>query len=136
VSFLLDTDICSAYVKGDRTVFGRFLQYLGQLHVSVATLGELWTWALFRSCHGTGRKQERDILRDKTLEQRDARLGQRLDELTESRGLRSLTPTREWRRTVGMFRGDPIMKEVIDCSLRLREVERRLAHEKEARDFE
>ncbi len=46
MSFLLDTDICSAYVKGDRTVFGRFLQHLGQLHISVATLGELWTWCL------------------------------------------------------------------------------------------
>ena len=46
MSFLLDTDICSAYVKGDRTVFGRFLQHLGQLHISVATLGELWTWGL------------------------------------------------------------------------------------------
>jgi len=33
-----------------------------------------------------------------------------------------------------MFRGDPIMKEVIDGALRLREEERRLAHEEEARE--
>ena len=46
MSFLLDTDICSAYVKGDRIVFGQFMQHLGQLHISVATLGELWTWGL------------------------------------------------------------------------------------------
>lgn len=31
---------------------------------------------------------------------------------------------RDWRRTVGMFRGDPVMKEVIDEALRLREEER------------
>jgi hypothetical protein len=31
---------------------------------------------------------------------------------------------KDWRRTVGMFRGDPIMKEIIDESLRAREVER------------
>jgi hypothetical protein len=30
-----------------------------------------------------------------------------------------------------MFRGDPIMKEVIDGALRLREEERRLAREQE-----
>jgi predicted nucleic acid-binding protein len=46
VSFLLDTDICSAYLKGNNAVFGRFIQYGGRLHISVATLGELWTWAL------------------------------------------------------------------------------------------
>lgn len=35
---------------------------------------------------------------------------------------------KDWQRTVGMFRGDPIMKEVIDEALRLREEERKQAH--------
>lgn len=45
MSFLLDTDICSAYVKNNRLVANRFVQYGGRLHISTATLGELYTWA-------------------------------------------------------------------------------------------
>lgn len=48
MSFLIDTDICSAHLKGVGAVTGRFLQYTGRLHVSVVTAGELYTWA-FRS---------------------------------------------------------------------------------------
>ena len=36
---------------------------------------------------------------------------------------------KNWRRTVGMFRGDPIMKQVIDEASRLREEERQQAHD-------
>lgn len=46
MSFLLDTDICSAYLKGNTAVANRFVQYGGQLHVSTLTLGELFSWAL------------------------------------------------------------------------------------------
>lgn len=42
MSFLLDTDICSAYLKGDRRVQNRFLQYGGRLHISAITVGELF----------------------------------------------------------------------------------------------
>jgi predicted nucleic acid-binding protein len=45
VSFLLDTDTCSAYLKGNPKVQAPFQQYLGQLHISTITLGELFTWA-------------------------------------------------------------------------------------------
>lgn len=45
MSFLVDSDTCSAYLKGDRRVWGRFMQYSGVLHVSVVTVGELFTWA-------------------------------------------------------------------------------------------
>jgi predicted nucleic acid-binding protein len=48
MSFLLDTDICSAHLKGVGAVTGRLLQYTGRLHVSVVTTAELYTWA-FRS---------------------------------------------------------------------------------------
>ena len=44
MSFLLDTDICSAYLKGDPRVFNRFMQYSGGLHVSILTLAELYAW--------------------------------------------------------------------------------------------
>jgi hypothetical protein len=45
---------------------------------------------------------------------------------------RPQSPPKDWRHTVGMFRGDPIMKEVIDGALQFREEERRLAREQEA----
>jgi len=45
VSFLLDTDVCSAQMRADARVYGRFIQYGGRLHVSAVTLGELFAWA-------------------------------------------------------------------------------------------
>src|SRR5687767_9677363 len=46
MSFLLDTDTCSAHLKGNRAVNSRFVQHFGALHVSVVTVGELHTRAL------------------------------------------------------------------------------------------
>ena len=71
---------------------------------------------------------------EKTMEERVARLEERLDELANANAAPSQPPKKDWRRTVGMFRGDPIMKEVIDEALRLREEERRLAREQEVRE--
>jgi tRNA(fMet)-specific endonuclease VapC len=45
VSCLLDTDICSAQMKGNTRVYSRFIQHGGRLHVSAVTLGELLAWA-------------------------------------------------------------------------------------------
>jgi tRNA(fMet)-specific endonuclease VapC len=44
VSFVLDTDICSAFLKGDGRVFNRFIQHSGGLYVSAITSGELYSW--------------------------------------------------------------------------------------------
>jgi tRNA(fMet)-specific endonuclease VapC len=44
VSFLVDTDICSAHLKESGRVTSRFLQYTGRLHVSVVTVAELFSW--------------------------------------------------------------------------------------------
>jgi predicted nucleic acid-binding protein len=44
MSFLVDTDTCSAHMKGHAKVTQRFLQYTGRLHISVIALGELYTW--------------------------------------------------------------------------------------------
>ena len=46
MSFILDTDICSAHLKGVESVTNRFLQYTGQLYVSTVSLAELYSWAL------------------------------------------------------------------------------------------
>jgi predicted nucleic acid-binding protein len=45
VSFLVDSDICSAHLKGQRRVNARFEQYTGRLHISAVTASELFTWA-------------------------------------------------------------------------------------------
>src|ERR1044072_3675675 len=46
MSFLIDTDICSAYLKDNRVVVGKMMLHHGGLSVSVATVGELLSWAL------------------------------------------------------------------------------------------
>lgn len=45
MSFIVDTDTCSAFIKGHPAVYSRFLQYSGRLYISVVTLGELTIWA-------------------------------------------------------------------------------------------
>lgn len=42
--FLLDTNICSAYLKGDGRVFNRFIQHSGGLTTSAIVVGELYSW--------------------------------------------------------------------------------------------
>jgi tRNA(fMet)-specific endonuclease VapC len=44
MSFVVDTDCCSAHLKGNARVTNRFLQYTGGLYISVVTLGEPYTW--------------------------------------------------------------------------------------------
>jgi predicted nucleic acid-binding protein len=41
MTFLLDTNICSAYLKNDTVVEGRVMRHYGGLNVSVITVGEL-----------------------------------------------------------------------------------------------
>lgn len=44
MNFLLDTNICSAYLKGDNRVFNRFIQHSGRLAVSTIVAAELYSW--------------------------------------------------------------------------------------------
>jgi tRNA(fMet)-specific endonuclease VapC len=46
MSFLIDTDICSAYLKNNRRVVGKMMLHYGGLAVSAVTAGELLVWAL------------------------------------------------------------------------------------------
>ncbi len=67
MSFLVDTDICSAYMKGDRHVWQRFMQYTGQLHASAITAGELFTWALRSNASPKRLQTLLDLLNDVTV---------------------------------------------------------------------
>ena len=44
MSFLLDTDICSAFLKNHPRVVARVMLHYGSLSVSVVTVGELLIW--------------------------------------------------------------------------------------------
>ena len=64
MSYLLDTDICSAYLKGNRVVWPRFMQYGGRLHVSAVTAGELFAWVLRANASPTRLQALQGLLRD------------------------------------------------------------------------
>lgn len=63
MSFLLDTDICSAYIKGSKPVFSRFVQYGGRLSISTVTLGELFVWALRAKASPQRHQDLQDLLK-------------------------------------------------------------------------
>lgn len=48
MSFLLDTNICSAHFRRPAGLAHRFLQYIGGLFIPTIVLGELYTWAYHR----------------------------------------------------------------------------------------
>lgn len=64
MSFLLDTDICSAHLKGDQAVWQKMQQHGGQLHVSVITVGELYTWTSRKGVSAKRQTSLREMFRD------------------------------------------------------------------------
>lgn len=63
MSFLLDTDTCSVYIKANPRVVNRFVQHSGGLRISVVTAGELHVWALRRRAPAHRLQQVQDLLR-------------------------------------------------------------------------
>ncbi len=66
---------------------------------------------------------------EEPLEARVARLEQQMHLLLRGQTDDSEPAPDDWQQTVGMLRGDPIVQEMIDQSRRMREEERRRAHE-------
>lgn len=63
-----------------------------------------------------------------TLEQRVARLEAQMRVMVSGRADEgTAVPNKDWRRTVGMFRNDPVMKEIIEAGRRIREEDRQQA---------
>jgi hypothetical protein len=60
-----------------------------------------------------------------TLEERVTQLERFVDELRHRSD--ASVRKKDWRRTVGMFDGDPIMKEIIEEGRRIREEDKRQA---------
>lgn len=67
MSFLIDTDICSAHLKEKGVVTSRFLRYTGRLHISTVTLGELYAWALRAEAPPARLRGLREMLGDVTV---------------------------------------------------------------------
>jgi tRNA(fMet)-specific endonuclease VapC len=81
MSFLLDSDICSAYLKNDRKVIGKVMLHFGALHVSVVTVGELLTWARRAKAPPSRIQGVRDLLAASTLHEIDLSIADRFGEL-------------------------------------------------------
>ena len=64
-----------------------------------------------------------------TLESRVAHLERQMARLLRGGGESGQPDRNAWRKTVGMFRGDPIVGEMIEEARRIREEDRRLTRD-------
>jgi len=81
VSFLVDTDICSAHLRQNGAVTNRFLKYTGRLHISAVTVGELYTWALRANAPPQRLQALLDLLNDVVILGVDEQVGRKFGEL-------------------------------------------------------
>jgi hypothetical protein len=65
------------------------------------------------------------------LEQRVAELERQVQELR--RAINDVRDGKDWRRTVGMFAGDEVMREIIEEGRKIREADREQARKAAAR---
>ncbi len=64
MSFLLDTDTCSAHLKRPAGLIHRFVQHSGRLFIPAIVLGELYAWAYRRKQPSSLLQQINDLLAD------------------------------------------------------------------------
>jgi tRNA(fMet)-specific endonuclease VapC len=67
MSFLIDTDTCSANLKANRAVKNRFLLHTGGIYISTITLGELYTWVLRAGASPKRIQSLQELLADVTV---------------------------------------------------------------------
>jgi tRNA(fMet)-specific endonuclease VapC len=95
MSFLLDTDICSAQLKNVRMVSNRFLQYGGRLYASAVTIAELQAWLLCRKTQRRYKKGYTRLRQDLMVLDVDEGIALRAGEIAAAlsdRGIASKTP--------------------------------------------
>jgi tRNA(fMet)-specific endonuclease VapC len=82
MSFLLDTDTCSAHLKRPSGLMHRFTQHSGGLYISTIVLGELYTWAHQRNNPSpVVQRIENDLLVDVGVLDFDAACAQRFGQV-------------------------------------------------------
>jgi tRNA(fMet)-specific endonuclease VapC len=79
--YLIDTDICSAHLRGDQSVTRKFMSHLGELHISVVTLGELLSWTLRANCPHRYHASLQQFLGDVNVVDVDEQVAQRFGEI-------------------------------------------------------
>ena len=65
----------------------------------------------------------------RTLDERVTQLEQQMNRVIGGRIDENQPAADDWKQTVGMFRGDPIVEEMIEQSRRIREEDRRQVRE-------
>lgn len=79
MSYLLDTDTCSAHLKSG-ILTHRLVQHSGRLHISVITVAELYTWALREKAPSHRLQGLLDLLSDIVVLDLTADIAQRFGE--------------------------------------------------------
>lgn len=82
MSFLLDTNICSAYLRDERGLFTRFNQHMGQLYLSRIVLAELYTWAYERNDTADMLERIHQFVADLTVSEFDVRCAEQFGRLS------------------------------------------------------
>ena len=78
MSFLLDTDTCSACLRDVTGVTNRLVQYAGRLYISALTLGELFTWVKRRHVSVKRLESLRELIDGVTVLSVDTHIAERL----------------------------------------------------------
>jgi tRNA(fMet)-specific endonuclease VapC len=95
MSFLLDTDICSAQLKNVRIVGNRFVQYGGRLYASSVTIAELQAWLLRKKTPWRHKRGYARLRQDLSVLDVDEAIALRAGETAAAlsdRGIASKTP--------------------------------------------
>lgn len=64
MSFLLDSDICSAHLKDSPALTTKLIQHSGRIYVSTVTVGELYTWVKRSAASAQRLRSLADFLND------------------------------------------------------------------------
>jgi len=81
MSFLLDTDICSAHLRQRGQVTGRLVQHAGALHLSAITRGELYAWVMRTNAPSKRLQGLREMLNDTTVPDVTAEVAEKFGQL-------------------------------------------------------
>ncbi len=81
MSFLLDSDTCSYYLKNDPIVVSRVMLHFGSLNVSVITVGELLTWAMRANAPPERLKGVRDLVQSSIVLEVNLPVAERFGEI-------------------------------------------------------
>jgi tRNA(fMet)-specific endonuclease VapC len=81
MSHLLDTDIYSAYLRGNKQVLSRFLQHSSGLYISIVSLAELYSWVYMADNPAKREEGLHSMLSDVSVLQLDDNIARKCGEI-------------------------------------------------------